>query len=449
MTNRPRGRAVLAAPATALLIGLTGCMGPSASQAPAAEAADASDWGEPTGTVEFWDTNANATLTPVWEGLIADFEAEHPEIDVEYVGLPNSSALQKVDNALASGAVPDVLLVGNDVANLIAQNALTRVDEVFESSGLADASDPTMVDSERGNAPDDGLYKVPLTSLSDVIWYRTDWLAQAGLSEPTSYDEFFERTQQLNAPDENRFGYAFRGGPGSMPPMFAMTYGMSGVGEFFTEDGQATLDDPANVEAFKRYVSLYGSVSAEADLTNDYPKIVAAFDGGSAWATHHNLGSYQDHVKALGAQNVAGVQPFPDEDGVVTATTPAISGLGLMAESDAKAAAWEFIEYMTTTGNSSYAEAVGQVPASLEAQEAPWLQDSQPLREIVETAEDPKTQYVQLPIYLPDYASICKTEMEPDLQAVLTGAMAPEAFLTKYAERFEQALAEYEQYAGR
>jgi multiple sugar transport system substrate-binding protein len=228
-----------------------------------------------------------------------------------------------------------------------------------------------------------------------------------------------------------------------------MTYGMSGVGEFITKDGQATLDKPENVAAFKKYISLYATVSAKADLSNDYAKIVAEFDGGSAWATHHNLGSYQDHVKTLGAANVAGVQPFPNADGVITATAPAVSGLGVLAKSKNKAAAWKFAEFMSTEGNSQWVETVGQVPASLEAQKAPWLSKAQPLTEIVKTAADPKTQYIQLPTYLPDWGSILKTEMEPDFQSVLQGKLSAEDFLGKYAERFEKAQVEYKEHAGK
>ena len=280
-----------------------------------------------------------------------------------------------------------------------------------------------------------------------MIWYRTDWLTAAGLKAPKSYDEFYADAKKLTDKSHNKFGFSFRGGAGSIPPLMAMTFGMSGVGEFFTKDGQCTLDNPANVKALERYVSLYGSVSAEGDLTNDYPKIVAAFDGGSAWAMHHNLGSFQDHVKALGATNVAGVQPFPNSKGVITATRPAISGLGMLQASKNKAAAWEFIKYMSTTGDSPWAEAVGQVPANLEAAKAPWVQQSQPLRDIVKTAANPKTQYVQLPVYLPDWGTILMTEMEPDLQAVLQGTMTAKDFASKYATRFEKALTEYKTFA--
>ncbi|MFL6120116.1 ABC transporter substrate-binding protein [Actinophytocola sp.] len=444
-----RGRlAGLAAVAAALAM-IGGCAGPGSGGSQPAPKAATADWGKAEGTIDFWDTNANPRLTAKWQELIASFEKENPKIKVNYVGLPNSSYLQKVQNALATGEIPDVLLIGNDIGSLIAQKAVVPLDDAFGEAKLPDRIDKDMVENERGNSADRKLYKAPLTALSDVIWYRKDWLTQAGLKEPKSYDDFFADARALTNASANRFGFAFRGGPGSMPPMIAMTYGMSGVGQFFTDKGQATLDAKDNVKAFKRYISLYGTVSAPADISNDYPKIVAAFDGGSAWAMHHNLGSYQDHITALGADKVVGVQPFPDKDGVVTATSPAISGLSIMAGSEKKAAAWKFVEYMSTTGNSDWAETVGQVPALAKAQKDQWVQQSQPLKAVVQTAANPKTQYVRLPTYLPDWGSILKTEMEPDFQAVLQKTMTPEDFLSKYATRFEKALAEYKAHGGK
>lgn len=70
------------------------------------------------------------------------------------------------------------------------------------------------------------------------------------------------------------------------------------------------IDDPRNVTAIAKIASLYGTDIPKADVDNGYPQMVAEFDGGSAAMTHHNLGSYTDHVKALGGQNVAAV-PLP------------------------------------------------------------------------------------------------------------------------------------------
>lgn len=101
---------------------------------------------------------------------------------------------------------------------------------------------------------------------------------------------------------------------------------------------------------------------------------------------------------------------------------------------------------MDTTGNSEWAEAIGQVPSNIEAQDAQWIKNSQPLQAIVDLQNNPDTQCFRLPTYLPEYGALLKTEMEPDFQGVLQGPMTVEAFTTKYADRFEAALVDYKAY---
>ena len=126
-------------------LALTACAGPGSTGTTATPGSAASgDWGKAAGTVEFWDTNANPVLSKKWGELIAQFEAKYPAIKVKYVGLPNSSYLQKVDNALATGQVPDVMLVGNDLAGFVAQNAMEPLDKAF-TADLADVVDPNKI----------------------------------------------------------------------------------------------------------------------------------------------------------------------------------------------------------------------------------------------------------------------------------------------------------------
>ncbi|HHY71412.1 MAG TPA: extracellular solute-binding protein [Thermoanaerobacterales bacterium] len=56
----------------------------------------------------FWDENSGPDRTPIWEKLIADFEKKHPNIKVEYVGLPKDEAKSKLDAAIAAKDTPDV-----------------------------------------------------------------------------------------------------------------------------------------------------------------------------------------------------------------------------------------------------------------------------------------------------------------------------------------------------
>src|SRR5690554_1499165 len=59
-------------------------------------------------TITFWDENAGPNRTPYLQKMIAEFEATHPNIKVNYVGLPWSDAKSKYDVAIQSRTTPDV-----------------------------------------------------------------------------------------------------------------------------------------------------------------------------------------------------------------------------------------------------------------------------------------------------------------------------------------------------
>ncbi|MFR0657377.1 extracellular solute-binding protein, partial [Pantoea sp. SIMBA_079] len=73
-------------------------------------------------------------------------------------------------------------------------------------------------------APDGKLYLTPATALADVLYYRSDWFDQAGLSTPTTWSDFFGAANALTDPSAGRFGYTIRGGAGFFPQFVQMVY---------------------------------------------------------------------------------------------------------------------------------------------------------------------------------------------------------------------------------
>jgi multiple sugar transport system substrate-binding protein len=94
--------------------------------------------GDGTGTIGFWDNNAGVR-SEIWKEIIADFEDEHPDIDVKYVGIPSDQAQSKYDTAIQAGAgsLPDVGAVSTSfLADLVAQGALDPIDDRLAESGI-------------------------------------------------------------------------------------------------------------------------------------------------------------------------------------------------------------------------------------------------------------------------------------------------------------------------
>ncbi|MEO3810065.1 sugar ABC transporter substrate-binding protein [Sphaerisporangium sp. B11E5] len=417
----------------ALSVAATACG--SGSGAPGTSAA-------PT-TITFWDNNGGVR-TPIYQELIKRFEKANPTIKVEYVGIPIASVQQKYDTAIAGGETPDVGGVTTSyLAGLVGQQALEPADGWLSSSGMGGTLLDSMLTSVKAATPDGKAYMVPSTSNLDVVWYQKDKLSAAGVEAPRTWDEFFAAVPKLTkAPDQ--YGWTIRGGAGSIFQLLAEAYAYSGVTQFFDASGKSTVNDPKNAELVGKIAELFKKDTPEADVTNDFPKMVAQFTSGKVAMMHHNLGSYNDHVKAFGADKVDAF-PLPvGASGKRTIVANPVDGFGVFKNSEHKEAAWKFVEFLVSKESNSYwNQQTGQIPANKDAQGDAWLGERPYLKNAVEVLADPATVVVSPPYHLPQFSSITKADTEPLFQKVLLKQMTPQEFLDAMAQKLTEAQAEW------
>ncbi|MFG3493455.1 ABC transporter substrate-binding protein [Streptomyces sp. NPDC047928] len=400
--------------------------------------------GSGKGTITFWDNNGGVR-TAVWQEIIKDFEAKNPDITVKYVPIPSEDVQSKYDTAIAGGGLPDVGGVGAAyLANMVAQNALDPVGDRIEDSSLNGKLVPTMVESVKSaGGRGDEMYSVPTSASNGVLYYRTDLFKAAGLAAPTTWDAFYTAAEKLTDARNNKFGYTIRGGSGSIAQALDAVYGQSGITEFWNGD-KTTVNDPKNVAALEKYVGLYKKTTPEADVNNDFKKMNAQFDAGTIAMMNHNLGSYTDHVKALGKEKFAGIPNPLGPDGVRVQVSNPVDGLGLFRTGKNKAAAWKFIEFAAShASNSKWNESAGAIPSNTEAAADPWMNEAEATKLGAQALTDGSTKIVQLPYYLPDWNKISKSENEPNFQKVLLGSMSAKEFLDSLAGQLDEAQAEW------
>jgi multiple sugar transport system substrate-binding protein len=401
--------------------------------------------------ITFWDDNGGPARTPVWEHIIAEFERANPTIKVDYVGIPIAQIQLKYDTAIAGDGLPDVGGITTAMlANLVPQQALEPVDDRVAGSALRGKLNEQVVATVRATAPDGRLYLVPMSTNTGMYWYRTDWFADAGLPAPQTWDEFFASVEKLTDTTKNRYGFTIRGGAGSIAQMLEVVYGQSGITEIIDASGRSTINDPRNVAALQKLVRLYKKNTPEADVTNDYTKMVAQFDGGTVAVMQHNLGSYNDHVKALGKDKVAAVAVPKSSNGKRTVVSNPVAGIGVFATGEHKDAAFRFAEFAASKASNSYwAEKTGLLPANVDVAGEPWLATKQHVAEATKVLNDPTTNLVAQPYYLPEFNALTKTETEPLFQKVLLGQLSEKDFLDQFAAKMTEAEAKFRQRNGR
>ncbi|MET8079848.1 sugar ABC transporter substrate-binding protein [Streptomyces sp. NPDC005303] len=442
--RRSRRAAIAVALGSVLALTATAC-GDDGSGA----GGDKGDAGSGKGKIVFWDNNGGVR-TDIWKEVIADFQKANPDIKVEYVGIASTEYQSKVDTAIQGGGLPDVGGVGAAMlAGFSAQKALEPLDDRLAKSSLSGKLNENMVDSLKAAGGGDGtLYSIPTSANNGVLYYRTDLFKKAGLDEPTTWDKFYKAADKLTNAKKNEFGYTIRGGAGSIAQALDAAYGQSGITSFWNGD-KTTLNDPKNVAALEKYAALYKKDTPAADLNNDFTKMVAQWDSGTIGMLNHNLGSYQDHLKALGAGKFRGIpQPIGASGKRVQVSNP-VDGLGVFKSSKNKDAAWKFIEFATSAAeNSKFNKSAGQVPSNNDAAKDAWISEAEPTKLAAAALTDGSTSIVQLPYYLPDWNTISKADNEPNFQKVLLGDMSAKDFLDTMAEQLNKAQAEWKEQNG-
>ncbi|NGN67021.1 sugar ABC transporter substrate-binding protein [Streptomyces sp. A7024] len=402
--------------------------------------------GSGKGEITFWDNNGGVR-TDVWRVIINDFQKENPGIKVKYVGIPAESVQSKYDTAIQGGGLPDVGGVGGAMlAGIAAQGALEPLDKRISGSSLDGKLNPVMSKSVKSSGGGEHMYTVPTSANNGTLWYRTDLFKKAGLDAPTTWPKFYDAAGKLTDKGDNKFGYTIRGGEGSIAQALDAMYGQSGITSFWNGD-KATVNDPKNVAALEKYVGLYKKTTPSADVNNDFKKMVAQWDSGQIGMLSHNLGSYQDHVKALGGPEKFRGIPNPTlADGTRVQVSNPIDGLGLFKASKKKKAAWKFIEFAAShKANSRWNESAGAIPANVDAAKDGWIKKSESTDLAAQALSDGKIKIVELPYYLPDWNTISKADNEPNFQKVLLGKMTAKDFLDTLAEQLNEAQAEWKE----
>jgi multiple sugar transport system substrate-binding protein len=335
-------------------------------------------------------------------------------------------------------------------AGIAAQDALDPLDGRLGKSTLKGKLNEAMVESLKAAGGGDALYSIPTSANNGTLYYRTDLFQKAGLDAPTTWENFYKAAEKLTNAKKNEFGYTIRGGAGSIAQALDAMYGQSGITSFWDSSGKkTTVNDPKNVEALEKYAGLYKKYTPAADLNNDFTKMVSQWDSGTIGMLNHNLGSYQDHVKALGTDKFRGIPQPTGPGGKRVQVSNPVDGLGLFKSSKNKEAAWKFIEFAAShESNSKWNESAGAIPSHTDAAKDAWISKAEPTKLAAEALNDGSTTIVQLPYYLPDWNTISKAENEPDFQKVLLGDMSAKDFLDKMADQLNEAQAEWDQQKG-
>lgn len=289
------------------------------------------------------------------------YEKANPNITVKVTPVGWDVAHQKLVSAAAAGSMPDVAQMGGSYMGEFSElGVLEPVDtKTFQEKDFFPSG------WKQGEV-DGQAYGVPWYVDTRVLYYRTDLAEQAGITKaPTDWKEMRDLATAYQKKAGTKWGLSIQpSGLDTVQNFYSFLY--SAGGEIVNDKGEAVIDSPEAVKALKEYGSYFSkglsnkSVQPGYDVVKDFGNgRVPMFFGGPWHVTLLNEG--QPQLKGKWA--VANVPA--DKSSVSMAGG---SSLVISKDSEHKAAATQFIKYLTDTeGQADWYKRTKDLPAGTAA----------------------------------------------------------------------------------
>ncbi|MFC8304235.1 ABC transporter substrate-binding protein [Specibacter sp. NPDC057265] len=290
-----------------------------------------------------------------------DFKAQHPDINVKFVTLPENEARAKITASVATGGGEfDVVMISNYETEMWAANGwIENLQPLADATDGYDTDDfiPTIKEalSYEGN-----LHSVPFYGESSFLVYREDLFKEAGITMPENptWTEIGEIARRLNDPSKDFAGICLRGLAGwgeVMAPLGTVinTYG----GQWFDTDWNAKLDTPEVKAAVTDYVDLLHDAGQPGAATSGYGDCITRYSQGQA-AMWYDATAMVSSIEDPSSSLVAGKSAYAPAPVQNTESAGWLYSwsLAIPTTTEHKDAAWDFISWMT---NKDYIELVG------------------------------------------------------------------------------------------
>ena len=357
-------------------------------------------------TLEFWALGREGEVV---SQLIPEFEKRNPGIKVNVQQIPWTAAHEKLLTAHVGESTPDLAQMGN-----------TWVPEFHAVGGLEDL-DPWVARSSSlrkeqyfpgiwmTNIVEGKLYGVPWYVDTRLIFYRTDFLAEAGFKNPPKSWSEWMRAMEVIAAKRGKGHY-----PVLLPTNEWTQPVILGVQQQapLVRDGKfGAFQDPRFATAFAFYLEIFKKGYAPVLSNTQVANVHQQFGRGdfSMYITGPwNIGEFRRRLPAE-AQDKWMTAPMPAPDGTAYPGASLAGGASLVMfrRSERKEAAWKLLEFLSEPAQQArFYELTGDLPARREAWDAPALANDPPiaafrmqLENVVPTPQIPEWEQIATSVW--------------------------------------------------
>ncbi|PYI55973.1 ABC transporter substrate-binding protein [Paenibacillus flagellatus] len=344
MTRRFRS-AARSVGAILLAAALTGCGTNGRSDTDPNVGKDGETFVRPSLTVYMGNSPAANAI----RSLLPEFEAS-TGLKVDLTSFTNEQLSQKLSVTLAAGSKsPDVFMIRplEELNRFHRSGWLQPLDDRVASDADYDFADFSESAVETVKA-EGTLSAIPLSTEQQILYYRKDLLAKAGLSVPRTLDELETAARALHDPGGGVYGYVARGQRNALVTQLSSFLYSEGGG--FQQGGRATINTPESVRGMKRYVSLLKQYGPPGVFNMGWQQAAGLFAQGKA-ALYTDASAIYTIAIGSDRSSIAdrvGLAMFPAGSAGAKPYNITAWALAMNAGSTNKDDAWTFIRWATS-----------------------------------------------------------------------------------------------------
>lgn len=336
-----------------------------------------------TGTIEFWAGGADGESLP---DFLAAFKTANPDVTVNVTQIPEDDFDTKLTTAIAAGTVPDmVYLYSQTQSTMLATGAFAAVPDglVDASSFFASAQEAALLDGK--------AHAVPWYVYAQVLYYRKDLAAAAGVAAPTTWDEMKTFSKAVQAKG-SQFGTGLSVGWDGYTAQNLNEFVHENGGSFLSDDGSEWTIDSAECVGAAEY---FGSLITDGYASADGPQFLDT----TPWFTTGEIASivngpwlpgWLDDANGDGwaAEHIGAVPPPAGSAG--SKANLGGGSLAVLADAANPTGAWKLVRWLSQSENQlSWYSTFGNLPSVQAAWDDPAIAGDElltPVRDAMSSA---------------------------------------------------------------
>ena len=257
-------------------------------------------------SLTFFTTETDPAQLAALNAIVAEYHELHPDVFIDVVTGTPATRGERMRMLLSAQADAGIFEIEPAFSREWAEAGyLLPLNDIFEEINEAESYVPGSYFELDGN-----VYALPYATSVYGLWYRKDLFEAAGLQPPTNYEEMLVAAQTLTDPANSQYGFTMPGSTNAGAVYFS-TFLWQQCLDYYTPQGELTFDDPAALEALKKWVALAQYAPPGFETWSFGDQITAFVTGQAAMSMYAGRLGIRLAEQAPDLQDKVGIVPLP------------------------------------------------------------------------------------------------------------------------------------------